>query len=127
MMPEEKVRALKMVIQSYRYTSQPEPFWTGAVRTLVARFNAALSKIVLEGDLSAATSDNVAMGLKVPGRLKQTARREKYHALRIDLASQLIGREIKSFNDLLGGEIKALMEEPDLPEILSYLLQEQSK
>lgn len=42
---------------------------------------------------------------------------------RLRVTSALVGRSISSFNDLLGGEVKALLDEPNLKEIAKYLIE----
>lgn len=53
--------------------------------------------------------------------LKPLGIRDRNERLRI--VSACVGRPVtKSFNELLGGEIKALMEEPDLAGIIEYIV-----
>lgn len=42
---------------------------------------------------------------------------------RLRVTSALVGRSINSFNDLLGGEVRALLDEPNLKAIAKSLIE----
>lgn len=118
MKTEDKVRALQMVCQVYRFTMPSDPFWFGSSARLAKRFN----EILLGADLSALTQEYAIAAASDSTGSAATLQRLALRACRIDLASQLVGRRINSFNDLFGGELKAILDEQDLTEIVLYLL-----
>lgn len=87
----EKAKSLAIVAQMYRFSYPPE-ILGWQLRALQGRFNGLMVKNGISG-------------------------REQ----RLRLVAACVGRPVDSFTDLKSGEIKAILEEQDLEEILIYL------
>ena len=94
MEPATKARALSLTAQTLRHT-RPAYKNYRQMGALIGRFTNAMAASGVSGQEA-----------------------------RVIIASACIGREIHSFKELFGGEVTALLEEPDLPEIVGYVIKE---